>query len=1034
MAFQFNKDEEKRYLKMLSNCIKANILPNCFARYALIKNIEDPYSLPLDNITKDDIDEATSKLKSFWNNNSNNPKYTTDIYRLLNENNKVKSILLDSEELKNERKKIESQYKEHLEKKYKQLDGLLEISAVEGYITNKQLNNIYNKLSKDFSNDDIDRRILDKKIQLRESDEKKRENFQILYPTLDDSILTPLRSYLNVFKKNNVYEFLGVSENESIDQIRKKYFEIEEYWGPTIINNEKTAAQRILGFIKSNIFEGEPQKYKNSLQYEAISKLNPLIEIIFENGFLEEHKFAEIISKAKSESINEDFATAYILDKAEKQNIPVLKQRDANIIKCPECYFLNNKSNDHCENCGQPLYIVCIKCKRKEPALIKACTGCGFVFNNIAKVNYLLERYNILHRQGKIKEALSSVIDAKKLLGGDNNELEKKISELQEELKKLDAIYHSYELSLSDKELYKAREEIRKLRDISPGYDVNGKTLDEMISTLNTEIKRVEIELQSARGLEQKGKNDEAVIAYENILNFCKDCGEARNELRRIPPDLPQDIAISYQRGVASLNWKKSPSIGDIKYHIIRKEGSKPTSVNDGKLIIETKYLAAEDKTGEVGHNYFYCIFAERNGAFSLNGATTDCVLFYADVIHFALSPGDGVIEGTWELPGSVKRISVYKKEGGVPSKEGDGEEIPVLGLTKFIDKKVQNGQKYFYKIFCEFIDHKNSIIITKGVEASSVPNSPPSALKDFTIEREEAKIVIKWIPLKKGSVFIIKSSKAPAYKEGELISKSEISKLGTLLSSSGNNYTTDNVPQHGIYFYTAITIENDSAVIGKTQKLNFVEDVSNVRGNYLGSHIQLKWKWPDGCKETLVSWGTDMYPNSASDVKAKQKRIQYHEYEKNGGFILEKPERKKYLFKIFAVYKDGNEDIFSPGIGPETGTEIMVQEGKIKYKIKKSYFSSKYQIFIQSDKFIKESPELVLIANRGKIRPLNKQSGVELIRIKNTSIGLDEKCIAELEKSKLPKPCYLRVFFADESSYNNYIIEDPTPKELIIQ
>ena len=941
--------------------------------------------------------------------------------------------------MKNERKLIESQHKEHIKKKFEQFDELLKISADKGYITSKQLNNIYNKVSKEFSKDDIDRRILEKKICIK--DEKKKEDFQLLYPTLLDSPLKDLRNNLNVFKKKNVYEFLDISGNDSIDQIKKKYYEIDKKWKPRGYDNpKKTPAEKILAFVKTYILEGDQQEYKNrlqkynnSLQYEAISELNPIIEIIFVTGFLEEHKFAEIISKAKSRGINEDFAKAYIKDKAEKKNIPVLEQSDTNTIKCPECYSLNKKSNAHCENCGQPLYIVCIKCKRKEPASIKACTVCGFVFINIAKVNYLLEKYRILHSQGKKKEALSSVIEAKKLLGGDNNELDKKISELREELKKLDAIYRSSELSLFDKELYKAREEIRKLQNISPHYNVNGKTLDEMLSTLNSEIKRVEIGLQLAKGLEQKGKNDEAVIAYENILNLCKDCNDARNGLERIPPEPPKNMAISFHQGVVSINWKKSPSIGDIKYHLIRKEGSKSTSINDGKIIIETKYLAAEDNTGEVGQNYYYCLFAERNGAFSLNVATTDCVLFYADVINFTLNPGDGVIEGTWELPGSVKRVSVYKKEGDIPSKTGDGEEISVLGLTKFIDEKVQNGQKYFYKIFCEFVDHKNSTVLTEGVEASAVPNAPPPALDDFTIKREESKIHVNWTPLEKGTLYIIKSPNAPAYKNGEVISKSEIGKLGTLLAS-GNNYATDSEPQHGIYFYTAITIENDLAVIGKTHKLNFVEDVSTVRGNYLGSHIQLKWKWPAGCKEVLVSWRHDVYPTSAEDINANQKKIPIHTYELEGGFNLKEPERRKYLFRIFAMYKDDNEDLFSSGIGPETGTEINVQEGKIKYNIKKSIFSSKYKLFIQSDIFIKDLPEIVLIANRNKICPINKQSGVELIKVKNTSIGPEEKCLAELEKATLPKPCYLKIFFTNELSYTNYRIMHPNPREAIIK
>ncbi len=64
---------------------------------------------------------------------------------------------------------------------------------------------------------------------------------------------------------------------------------------------------------------------------------------------------------------------------------------------------------------------------------------------------------------------------------------------------------------------------------------------------------------------------------------------------------------------------KKSPSVGNLIYHVVRKENSEPTSVHDGTTVVTTQNLTAEDRGGDVGHNYYYSIFTERNGVFSLH-------------------------------------------------------------------------------------------------------------------------------------------------------------------------------------------------------------------------------------------------------------------------------------------------------------------------------------------------------------------------------------------------------------------------------
>ncbi|MFW6121650.1 MAG: hypothetical protein ACOC80_12250, partial [Petrotogales bacterium] len=391
------------------------------------------------------------------------------------------------------------------------------------------------------------------------------------------------------------------------------------------------------------------------------------------------------------------------------------------------------------------------------------------------------------------------------------------------------------------------------------------------------------------------------------------------------------------------------------------------------------------------------------------------------------------VIEGSWELPGEVKRVFVYKKEGLAPSGVGDGEEVPLIGLTRFADKNVQNGQSYSYKVFCEFVDINGSKVLTKGVEATATPDSPPPPLLDYNITREESKVFLTWKPLEKGSVGIYKSTKAPKFKEGEIVTKSELNGLGNLISTSGNDYAVDNSSSYGIYFYTPVTFENELAVVGRTQKLTFVEDITNLRAENLGPFIRLKWKWPSECKEVLVSWRHDMFPMNAEDTKSRGECITKAQYDLKGGFLLNNPKSQDYFFKVFAGYRNEKDVLYSSGIGQESKAKVSIHVGKINYTIKKG-FLRKYKIIIQSDSLIEEVPELILVAKKGKVPPLNTSDGLEVFKVRGVSIRPGNPYEGEINASNIPKPSYLKLFFSSESSYNSYKVEHPTPKEVCIK
>jgi hypothetical protein len=1057
MSFTFDDETEKAYLRMLTQCVRANITPNYFARYALTEDISDPHALFRDGLTAEEIETAIKKLTAFWNKKKTNPRFERLLQQLLDGNSNARAILLDPEAQNRHKEKVRKEHERKIKERFKNLDETLKLLTWNGQITKKEFEAICKQLLNELSQDAIAERINERKIQIVESRGEEQEgDIEKIYPMLEAHVLkmNDIRKNLKVIDDlresgdgkdldkhqrpddcstpnepiRTLYDFLGVTKNASPSEIQSAYLEKEKYWRQKRIDVTKTAAQDLLGKVHSYLLGGDRQKYDNSLLFEAMSKLDDQIEVACTEGILIADTFQKLVEMAATRGVEEKFARDYIRLKAKGYGAIAITPppQNSGTVQCTRCYMLNDPSSEHCRGCGEPLYVTCPRCKRKVNASHSACTGCGCNFENIAEIRFLLEEARVFWENGNLDDALDDLRRARKL-GEDTEKVKEDIARLEEEIRQRDEIIQRYEEGLYARRLYHARAELRKLRLAFPWFKFRDATVDELIFNLDQKIVNVENNLQKASVLEQAERKDNAIQAYEMILATCADCQEARKGLERCPPDPPRRCSTTYRPRVATIRWEKSPSVGNLIYHVVRKENSEPTSVHDGTTVVTTQNLTAEDRGGDVGHNYYYSIFTERNGVFSLHGTPAQSVLFYDDVKDFKIIPGDTVVEGYWRIEGNVKSLSVYKKEDIEPSRIGDGEEVPLVAMTQFVDKNVRNGQRYYYKIFSLFTDSTGQTVVSDGVSMAVTPDSPPSPLLEYTIKMEDSRVIITWEPLARGTVIIYKSLEQPTRKEGSIYLKSQLSNLGTPLTTRGRS-AVDNASVRGICYYTPVTVEGDLGVIGRTLKFAFVDDVSDLTfqkygsSNKYSSYIDLKWKWPQNSITTQVSWRHDTYPVSAEDTMAQTEIMSKAQYELKGGFRLNNPSPQPYYIKVFAGYRSGPEILYSPGVG------IKVIQRTITYSIKKRFFG-RYSI-----KFEKETddeiPEIVLVAKKGEPYsiPLTPNQGTEIARISG------QEDVVDLNASQLPRPCYIKAFFTNDAHYEVYHIDHPTPDEAYIK
>ena len=927
------------------------------------------------------------------------------------------------------------------EERVEKLKELIRISAGKGYILKGQ----FNQWIKEYELSESQLRALI--ISVRVVDEPPANSSTREAKPLDKVRADRIAKNLKLLKKRDLYHFLGLPDNTPLETLRKHAEQLRNETIPKRNNDiENDIILELLGECKV-IFgsEVERARYEETLRLSAFDFLKEHVDTAAGGGtVVTANQIDDLLREASKRKLDVDEALRFIQSCAAKKFTLVLPETLAPAIKrmrrCPSCSKMNAENAKACE-CGAILQESCPKCGGAVPTGYQACPQCSFPIGNRRYVELMLRESNQCYSDGRIPDADQKLKQIEPLWSGANDALGKRIETLRKAIDKAnaDALVEKTQQAAAVKEIealrgqHKYYQVHRSIAEWKVKLKATPKEFENFHQQAKEEIARAESKVAAALEDRKQEEVDQAILKYQEALSICADCEEALLELKRTPPSPPISLAVTkVGERLVRLKWQASAS-PLVNYIVLRQKERSPNSPGDGERIATLSATEYDDAACKPGISYFYAVYAARAEVTSTESAkSSQPILLTEEVAGLVACPASEQVELNWTAPVEAYDIKVRRNLGPkFPESSDEGVAISVLGKERAIDQELCNGKTYSYTVFAVFKDIQNNPVVSKGAHVTAIPQPPPAIVSELYLTKvSDAPLVleISWNPPDSvQTVAIIRSEKSLSFESGTVLPRTEIEKHGRVLASSGSSVRDEPGDIRACY-YTPISIQQDTAYVGKEKRFVLVPDVTKLKAEKRDNIIRLTWEWPQNCAEVygIVSHRNPAYPTTLPQ-KSSEFRIHIDHYRLKTCVEIAIVPGMDHIIDVFAVFSTGNECIQSSGLQ----VKVRSQQIHLSYWIKPKRFGQKPALVIQTEG-IGQLPVLSLVYNAQRI-PLHRDDGVCIMTIPPGEL-VQQKTKLTLT---LPDDIYpqesVAILFLENDEYKDDVILYPRDGELRI-
>lgn len=917
--------------------------------------------------------------------------------------------------------------------KLKQLDDTLTLLQAKGYILPEEFDQLMKSYGGLKTENEL-RKLIG--VPIRKAPSGGRQKRETLDPLIAKEIVKRLQG----LNKLSLYDFLGLDENTESNFLLKKADTLyRAVTSKGAKSSEDTLVEELCGYCIS-IFKSqkERQKYDESLRlsiYEITKqKLDIAAQVTRE---IDARQMEQILQDARQKGLDPEETLSVIKEYAAQQKYTIvvpsgLIEKYQDIRRCGYCKKLNDAANDYCTSCGKSLRDPCPKCNSPVLSDDMACGACGFPTGNRAFVSLLLSDAEQSGFDFNYSLALDYLEQAHQAWPVDGKDpLSQKIKELTEKMKRgfelqKDAI-DKIETAIRKKHFYTAR-------DLLPGLSKVFQQSSQLVSDYSRTIKEVlsqtEMLLSQARSIDQSTP-EKVILGYQAVLAVCQDCQEARRILAQTPPSPPTNLQARVTGKLIQLTWSQSPS-HNIQYSIVRKEGSRPVSVEDGSEICVVNSTNYDDTAVEIGISYFYTVFSNREGVCSRDGATlTTPVMVIDDVENLSAQVLNHQVSLSWKNPPNVHEVIVVRSEKKYPTSNTDGIPITILDSNQAIDNKVQSEKEYFYTVFCQFKNISGQLILSQGKSIKAIPQTPPEPIREVKIAAsgspDSRRLHFRWDRVLKGDVVLLKSPASTGLKDDAIIPASELNRYGQILKATSEN-ATDELNTLGFCYYQPVVIFQGMAYIGREHRFVSIDDISDLSVQNLGHALRLKWQWPQNCNEAIVAFSYSGWPEQEGKGSTTI-TLTRAQYDLNGFFDIHKPLIADHYIIVYAVIGQGEQRIVASGEYAGARKLVCLKSRiLLEYEIKPSLLKTKFSLCL----YIKgegDLPKMVLIRKHGAL-PMNKSDG-DLVLTLNAQKIQNDHFTFPIPENYNQRQSFARLFLQDDTLYDVVTIRHPALEKL---
>lgn len=966
--------------------------------------LELPFDPPESDTNK--INGAISAKQAQWSRDMQNPvkKAKASVYLAAIED--IKKVMLDPAE----RKKEAAKAKQIKDSKTKELETKLSLYRAKGDELSekdlKQLVKVFGTFG--FTADEIK-----KKFGSGGKKQEKIDPSQVLDKTQARNVQNFLQQL--DMKGKTLYDFLGLPPTSSCSQLCDAANAMKK---KILAKGDKTgrdnAIQSLCGLCVV-IFKdaASKKKFDNYVNLTKYINVNDAIdELALSNQKKIEPKMKEgLIDIAVSQyRLNVSDASVYINYYCEYMGYALPENK----IVCGLCGTENPAGSTSCVKCGKPLIIPCPACSAENNNSAKVCAKCGFDLTKMDKAVDLL-------RQAKQKYAEKALEDAERLVKEakaywpnhpDVLSLEKTI---QDERKRAADTVEAIMKDILDKNMYAAQTKIDQAR-------ANGFNIEPSVSNKVTKVLQ---EVESQLAVMRNVSGDEAFTIAMKLTELINDSDELNQSLKKFPPDEVPDISCSRTGDDITLNWKPSPSIGDISYVIVRKENSYPNGPTDGTTIYSGKELTYTDSNAPKNTVLYYSVFALRIGIHSKATRLDDAVAIVGPISNFKAIGGDQMVTLSWTKAPSVTEIRLYSYCGYErPQDDSRYKSIPCTRLDGCLINGLTNGTNYWFAISAGHTLNGKTYFSEK-IYLSAVPQKPAKPLQDFSVQLIDDVFQAKWTQ-SEWDVILFYAKQKPEYAVGTIYDLDELLKKYEKIDI---NLKSINEAEFRLNFvgecYILPGVINASNVI-----LNSASYISSVPGvkdvsfdvNSSATEMYVNFTWPKKIERSLLVYRMDTYPTGVDDPLAHKVECSKRQYEANEGILITNPAKGTFYSEIYTYFESDGHRVYSDAcralLSNEPQKDVLYT---LKYK-KAGLFSKKCTLTVTLETDGSCVFPAFVIVSKFKSTPLKRGDGDVVCSVsENTEIK--GSYTFEFNVSPMNPDTRLKMFFLNDKNYKSFKI-----------
>lgn len=893
-----------------------------------------------------------------------------------------------------------------LAQKYREFDMVLAGVASHGEVDEKVLPTLLNNLR--FKPYGLTEALVRKHCPSLSSPQRPEQA-----PELPDSLLLDkMEEYLRVLGHKTLYTFLDKPASAECADLMAAASQAYQKASEMAQKTAQVTAQAKLAGISRTLFANPQAKQK----YDYYVRLNQYPELIqairtaasVSDNALSTAAYENLLQLAQSQyRLEISAAGAYIKLCCAALGVD-LGGNGAPKIVCASCNTANPPKSIQCANCHRPLKIQCPKCGAANENNAVACVQCSFSIVDREKALPYLQAANDALARGQIDRAGEALGQAASLWPGhpELNRLQQQYSELRG---RQSALQEAIATAIEQKALCKARQLLNDAR--IAGVMVPA----EQSAHVKIGLEKADALLNGARQADEETAFDLLLSAREVVTDY-----PALNALLfQYPPLPPERITVQVRGQSVHIQWAPSPSRGRRSYTLVRKQGAPPNHPNDGDAVYEGEGTAYIDAGTTLCTEYYYTVFARREGVFSVSGVHSDVLAVVPAVDQIRYIPGDRQLLVTWSTAPTVCGFRVIRT--GTRSAPALINSVRPDG---FQDTGLMNGTEYTYAVVAVH-QLANRQYESDAVQFTAVPEAPAAAVTDLQVFQEDTSFVATWSADAAVQCALFASA-LPELAEGTLLDiralHPSLTRLQVISQSAGE--ARFQLPQPDQYV-TVLVYQGSYAKVGRYLRVTNLPSPAHLKGAVVDANtLCLTFdSWPENILRARVLFRTDDYPKGPQDAMAQAATFMREQYQRASGLMMRNLPHGDYYFCVYFGYTTQQSEILysPPSKAWIAHREIKPVVYSVTYK-KNLLGSGVLQFTLESETPVTLPPyQLVL---RVGAPPIDRSTGF-ILHACNEATPVHEKAVLTLPYKPTGKnPCFVKMFFINPEDHARFALQ----------